>query len=99
VNEVSKKLQVEFKTCVSDTEIVLQTLSKMANLPYEAGAFSKFEDSFVDSKVEEDFFVMEGACLKVQVHLEKYEGYFFITIYGAGKDFEHAKNYLLNKAH
>lgn len=87
---------MEFTSCVGDTERVLQGLCQIADIEYPTGSFDSFEDAFCNSNLVEDFFVLESELLKVSVHLEKYEGYFFVTISGSGTKFELAKKYLLS---
>jgi hypothetical protein len=85
---------MEHTKCVADTETTLIGLSEIANIPFKDGEFSKFEDTFVDSGIEKDFFSLKGIELEISVLLEKYEGYFFVTIIGEGTCFEKAKVYL-----
>lgn len=86
---------MEYRTCVSDTEEVLKGLSEIIDIPYIEGEFSKFDDQFSDSGKEEDFYILKSKDIKVTVHLEKYEGYFYISISGNNSVFSNAKNYLL----
>jgi hypothetical protein len=85
---------MKFEACVADTEKALQALSEVLGLRYRAGDFSLFEDEFVQSGKVEDFFTVSGEGLLVSVHLEKYEGYFFIAVSGDGAAFENAKELL-----
>ena len=87
---------MEFTRCVADSEKVLSELAVLVGLNYETGDFSKFEDVFSSSGLEEDFYVLQNEQLSLTVHLEKYEGYFFITISGFGEAFSIAKVFLSN---
>jgi hypothetical protein len=77
---------------VADTEAVLIGLSNIANLSFTQGEFSSFEDEFSDSGVDEIQYIIKGADLEVSVFLEKYEGYFLVSISGSGKVFDKSKN-------
>jgi len=85
---------MEYRTCVSDTEVALEAISQISDIPYSKGHFSNFDDSFADSGKDEDFYLLKGTQLEVSVQLERYEGYYFITITGTGREFENAKSYL-----
>ena len=89
-----RKIIMEYEVCVSDSEATLKGLSQISQLPYIKGEFSKFEDSFVSSGIEEDLYTLKGPELEVLVRLEKYEGYFFVKILGNGSTFNNAKKYL-----
>ncbi|USD23095.1 hypothetical protein MJO52_08160 [Microbulbifer variabilis] len=68
--------------CVANTESVLIGLSEVADVPYIEGDFSRFEDEFVNSGQEEARFTLKEGSFEVSVLLEKYEGYFFVSIVG-----------------
>jgi|TARA_B110000211_G_scaffold232766_1_gene297267 hypothetical protein len=80
---------------VADTEAVLIGLSKIANLSFTQGEFSSFEDEFSDSGVDETQYIIKGVDLEISVILEKYEGYFLVSISGSGKVFDKSKEYLI----
>jgi len=85
---------MEYKTTVADTEEVLTELSKIVELPYTKGSFSLVEDEFVDSGKNDELYIINTKVLEVTVLLEKYEGYFSISIAGNGSTFNTAKAYL-----
>jgi len=87
---------MEFTECIADGEKVLADLSLIIGFVYSKGSFCDFEDTFCDSNLDDDFFIIKTEFLKISVHLEKYEGYFFLTITGEGKSFSLAKEYLVN---
>ena len=89
---------MEYRTCVSDTEEVLKGLSEIIDITYIEGKFSQFEYQFSESGKDEDFYVLRSKDIKVSVHLEKYEGYFYISISGNNSVFSNAKKYLLQCA-
>ncbi|MBB3166833.1 hypothetical protein [Simiduia aestuariiviva] len=82
--------------CVANTESVLIGLSEVANVPYIKGDFSRFEDEFVSSGQEEARFILKDGGFEISVLLEKYEGYFFVSIAGEGERFEKARDYLVS---
>ncbi len=86
---------MEFTVCVADAEKVLQALSEALIIRYRAGTFSLFEDVFVESGRNEDFFSLSSNGINVSVHLEKYEGYFNTTVSGEGMKFRRAKEHLI----
>ncbi|WP_445358547.1 hypothetical protein [Microbulbifer sp. ANSA005] len=82
--------------CVADTESVLIGLSELTKVPYVKGNFSRFEDQFVNSGKNEARYILKEEGFEISVLLEKYEGYFFVSICGEGGRFERAKAYLVS---
>lgn len=85
---------MKFTECVADTEKALVYLCEIAKIDFNLAEFSKFEDDFSDSGKSIDFYTLKSEELEISVKLEKYEGYFYISVSGDGDCFNAAKNYL-----
>ncbi|WP_444909441.1 hypothetical protein [Microbulbifer sp. TRSA005] len=87
---------MNYTECVADTESVLIGLSELTKVPYVKGNFSRFEDQFVNSGKNEARYILKEEGFEISVLLEKYEGYFFVSICGEGGRFERARAYLVS---
>lgn len=85
----------EYVGCFSDIESILPRLAGIIGAEYDAGDFSNFEDEFIESGEDERYWgLIAPNGFVVKVLLERYEGYFFVTISGTGSTFEKAELYL-----
>ena len=88
----------KYETCLPDTESILPELAKIIGAEYQPSTFSKAEDLFCDSgKDTEEWNLCGKSGVRFSVLFEKYEGYFFVSVYGSGDIFNKAKVFLYKK--
>ncbi|GAB2889292.1 hypothetical protein ACCI51_19015 [Microbulbifer echini] len=77
-----------YTICLPDWENVLPRLCSIIEAPYQTGDFESFEAEFVASEKNESIWLVTGRSgCKLSIRLEKYEGYQFGTLSGAGHKF------------
>ena len=88
--------QIEtYEVCLPDWGSILPGLAALIDAAYSQGQFETAEDEFCDSGRDQSEWTLLGAsALRVTVKFEKYEGYFFGAIQGAGEVHSRAKQYL-----
>lgn len=77
-----------YTICLPDWESVLPRLCSIIEASYQSGDFDLFEDKFAASEDDVSLWSVSGSSgCELSIKLEKYEGYLFGTLSGAGNAF------------
>ena len=77
-----------YTICLPDWESVLPKLCFIIEASYQPGDFDLFEENFAASGNQESLWSVSGRSgCELSIKLEKYEGYLFGTLSGAGNTF------------
>lgn len=66
-----------YQICLPDYEVILPRLAQLISAEYTRGSFDSAEQTFHASGKDSEEWILNGACGRLTVTFEKYEGYFF----------------------